>query len=210
LFLASVSDILHEQRRRSPGNSPHWSGFAPPTFRRIVPFFDAFEPGWSGSFDSRFIPLSDHDNALALVTREYHILAQTLLDGAAILAGKGKGERAEKPNAMMLAPALALFAKAWRAGVDAGTVTVGRADPISWLRELILKCEFADAVCTRLICAAAGGGPRWYQRQHPELSRLIRGVELPEVPLLASEILDVSDFVGCLSIVVQETVDGGY
>jgi hypothetical protein len=171
-----------------------------------VSFFDDFEPGCSGTFDDGFMPLSDHDHALALATREYHILAHTLVNAATLLAGNRKDECTEETNAMMLAPALAVFAKAWRACVDAGTVNVGRADPIAWLDELITKCEFANAVCTMLICAAAGGGPLWYQRPHPALSRLIRGVDLPEVPLLAAEILHLSDFVGCLWIVVEETV----
>jgi hypothetical protein len=74
-----------------------------------------------------------------------------------------------------------------------------------WLDELIAACEFVDKVYTMLMCASAGDS-QWYQRPPAAVTLLIRAADLPEVPLLASEILDMSDYAERLALDVQEVV----
>jgi thioredoxin-like negative regulator of GroEL len=169
-----------------------------------MPLIEPFIPGLSGTFDDRVLPLSDHDLALAQTTRAYHCLAHTLIHSAVTLMS-GEREPTEAMHAMTLGPALSIFSTAWRARVDEGAINIGTADPMVWLDELIAACEFVDKVYTMLMCASAGDS-QWYQRPPAAVTLLIRAADLPEVPLLASEILDMSDYAERLALDVQEVV----
>jgi hypothetical protein len=167
-------------------------------------FIESFIPGVGGTFDERVVPLNDHDHALALMMRSYHCLAHTLIDGALTLARNGEGERTEMVHAM-LGPALSMFATAWRARVAAGSIEFGGVDPEAWLDKLVGGCEFVDVLYSLLVCASAGDH-QWYEHPPSNVTRLIRHGELPEVPLLASEIMDLSDYAQMVANEVEEAV----
>jgi hypothetical protein len=164
---------------------------------------DPFELGRHGAFDDREESLSEHDRALALATRSYHLLAHCLMDGALRLASNGERECTEELHAMVLGPALAAFAEEWRAAVGAGRVGFATRDPMAWLDELVTACELVDTVCSLLIGACARDD-QWYERPPANALRLIRREDPPGLPLLASEVRDVSRY----ALILVEEVGG--
>jgi hypothetical protein len=168
-------------------------------------YIEPFMPGVGETYDDRILPRDEYTIALASVTRAYHSLVHALAKGVTTLAGGAAAVRADGEFPSLLAAAVARFAASWRTRLLNGPIDFGTIDPVIWLDELVAACDHVDQMYRGLMSACVVDW-HWYDDPPRALVRLIRGVDHSELPLLASEVLDINDYAIMLGMDVTEAV----
>lgn len=164
-------------------------------------FYD-FDGGFDGTYAERIGPPDPLDAAIGRAVMSYFELTRAVRNVAQQLGlpPAAPGCQADSP----LLHHVARLENGLREGLRSGAICLSW-DLEAWLGDFVSATTLADTLIMAIVEDANFPTPV-SERRLARSARLIRGRDVPEWPLLPSEIINVQDFISCITMDVEETL----